>query len=71
MPNFIEEYETAAGWKLTAQERQALTPYTVAVMVFFPAGAWLDKDPAGWLRRMQPFLRFSDWLLAHPQALSG
>ncbi|MFD2077736.1 Ser/Thr protein kinase RdoA involved in Cpx stress response, MazF antagonist [Actinopolymorpha cephalotaxi] len=68
---FVEEYENAAGWKLTAQEGQALTPYTVAVMLFFPAGAWLDKDPAEWLRRTQPFQQFSEWLLAHPEALSG
>jgi hypothetical protein len=49
---------------------QALPAYAAAVPLYFSALAGFMDDPAGPLRAALPFLRLSEWLLAHPQAVS-
>jgi Ser/Thr protein kinase RdoA (MazF antagonist) len=69
----IEEYETAAGTTLTAVEMQALAPYAAAVPLFQAAVAGFRDDAVEALRDglRRPFMRVSEWLLAHPEALLG
>jgi Ser/Thr protein kinase RdoA (MazF antagonist) len=71
VPHLIEAYEAAAETTLSEVERKALAPYAAAVPLFDVAFAGL-RDEAGAtlhheLRRY--FLRASEWLLAHPEAL--
>lgn len=67
----VDAYEAAARTRLTAEERRALAPYTAAVPLYAAALAGFSNDPAGQLRDRLPFLRLSEWLLAHPEALWG
>ena len=71
VPRLVEAYEAAAGDRLTAAERRALAPYTAAVPLFAAALDGFTEKPAGRLRARLPFLRLSEWLLAHPDALLG
>jgi hypothetical protein len=64
-----EAYEGTAGRRLTAAERRALVPYAAAVPLYHAAIAGFARDPAGVARAARPFLRLSEWLLAHPIAL--
>lgn len=67
----VAEYEAAAHARLTVIERRALAPYTAAVPLYAAALAGFSSDPAGLLRERLPFLRLSEWLLAHPDAVRG
>lgn len=67
----VEEYEMYANSRLTALERLALAPYTAAVPLYAAALDGFSNDPAGQLRSRLPFLRLSEWLLAHPEAMLG
>jgi Ser/Thr protein kinase RdoA (MazF antagonist) len=67
----VEEYETHANSSLTALERLALAPYTAAIPLYAAALDGFSNDPAGQLRSRLPFLRLSEWLLAHPEAMLG
>jgi hypothetical protein len=71
VPRLVEEYEAAAHTQLTAAERRALAPCTAAVPLYHAALDGFTDDPAGLLRARLPFLRLSEWLLAHPAALLG
>jgi Ser/Thr protein kinase RdoA (MazF antagonist) len=67
----VEAYEATANARLTTAERQALAPYTAAVPLFAAALDGFTNDPAGQLRGRLPFLRLSEWLLTHPEAMLG
>jgi Ser/Thr protein kinase RdoA (MazF antagonist) len=69
VPGLIEKYEEAFGSRLTDVERQALVPYAAAVPLYAAALDGFTEDPAGKLRSRLRFLRLSEWLLAHPDAL--
>ena len=69
VPELMEAYEAAAGWRLLPLERQALLPYTVAVPIYHAAIAGFSNDPVRQLRSARPFLRLSEWLLAHPESV--
>jgi Ser/Thr protein kinase RdoA (MazF antagonist) len=71
VPDLVADYEAAAQARLTAEERRALAPYTAAVPLHGAALDGFATDPAAQLRSRRPFLRLSDWLLAHPDALLG
>jgi Ser/Thr protein kinase RdoA (MazF antagonist) len=71
IPQLIQEYEAAANSRLTSLERKALAPYTAAVPLYAATLAGLGNDPTKLLRDRLPFLRLSEWLLAHPEAVSG
>lgn len=66
-------YEDAAQTTLTQTERKALAPYTAAVPLYQAAIAGFRDDPAETLRGglRPPFMRISEWLLAHPDAVLG
>ena len=66
---FVEEYEAAAGSRLTPVERSALAPYIAAVPLYAATLAGFSNDPAGHLPGRLPFLRLSEWLLAHPEVM--
>ncbi|WP_201373924.1 phosphotransferase enzyme family protein [Ktedonobacter robiniae] len=65
----VEAYEDAAYWRLTEEERRALVPYTAAVPLFAAALDGFSNDPVSQLLSRLPFLRLSEWLLAHPEAM--
>jgi Ser/Thr protein kinase RdoA (MazF antagonist) len=67
----VEAYEAEAPSRLTETERRALAPYTAAVPLYAAALDGFTNDPAGLLRGRQPFLRLSEWLLAHPEVVLG
>lgn len=69
VPRVIEEYEAAADTTLTGAERRALAPYIAAAPLYHAAIAGFSNDPAGQLRAERPFLRLSEWLLSHPEAV--
>jgi len=69
VPQLVEDYETAALVRLTATERSALAPYTAAVPLYAASLDGFSNDPARQLRSRLPFLRLSEWLLDHPDAL--
>lgn len=71
VPRLIGAYEAAAGWCLTPAEGEALVPYTAAVPLYYAALDGFTEDPVGKLRTRLPFLRLSEWLLEHPDALSS
>jgi Ser/Thr protein kinase RdoA (MazF antagonist) len=71
VPQLVEAYEATASARLTTVERQALAPYTAAVPLFAAALDGFTNDPARQLRGRLPFLRLSEWLLAHPEATLG
>ena len=73
VPRLLTEYEHAAEIRLTDVERRALAPYTAAVPLFQAAVAGFRDDPAATLRddMRRPFMRLSEWLLAHPETLVG
>ena len=66
----IAAYESDAHSRLTPAERRALTPCTVAVLLYHAALAGFSDDPAGQLRDRLSFLHLAEWLLAHPETLS-
>ena len=67
----VAGYEAAAQARLTAAERRVLAPYTAAVPLHAAALDGFSNDPVLQLRGRRPFLRLSEWLLAHPDALLG
>ncbi|MCL6442732.1 MAG: phosphotransferase [Alicyclobacillus sp.] len=67
----VSEYESAAASRLTALEKRALAPYTAAVPMYQAAIAGLSNDSAQQLCAKRHFLRLSEWILAHPDALMG
>ena len=67
----LDAYEATVHAHLTALERRALLPYTVAVPLFYAALDGFTEDPAGKLRARPPFLRLSEWLLQCPEATMG
>lgn len=69
VPRLIGAYEAAAQTRLTPAERTALAPYTAAVPLYYAALDGFTEDPAGKLRTRLPFLRLTEWLLAHPEAM--
>ena len=71
VPQLIAAYETADGIPLSPLERRALAPYTAAVPLHKAALDGFTEDPPARLRTRIPFLRLSEWLLAHPDALLG
>jgi len=71
VPRLVKEYEATANSRLTLAERRALAPYTAAVPLYAAALDGFTEDPVGKLRSRLPFLRLSEWLLAHPAALLG
>ena len=71
IPQLVAAYESAAGTVLTAAERAALAPYTAAAPLYHAAIAGFTSDPAGHLKVELPYIRLSEWLLAHPEALLG
>jgi Ser/Thr protein kinase RdoA (MazF antagonist) len=71
VPRLLEAYEATAPVPLTPAERRALMPYTAAVPLYCAALDGFTEDPAANLRRRLPFLRLSEWLLRHPEAVPG
>ena len=69
VPQLIEEYERAAKVRLTDTERKALAPYMAAVPLYAAALDGFTEDPARKLRTRLPFLRLSEWILAHPEVM--
>jgi Ser/Thr protein kinase RdoA (MazF antagonist) len=69
IPQLIEEYERTAKSCLTAAERKALAPYAAAVPLYAAALDGFTEAPAGKLRTRLPFLRLSEWILAHPEVM--
>lgn len=55
--------------RLTDAERKALAPYAAAVPLYAAALDGFTEDPAGKLRTRLPFLRLSEWILAHPEVM--
>ena len=70
VPRLVEAYEAAAPAPLTPAERRAL-PYTAAVPLYGAALDGFTADPAANLRGRLPFLRHSERLLRHPEAVPG
>lgn len=70
VPELVTAYEAAAGARLSAAERRALAPYAAAVPLYHAAIAGFTVDPVQQLLggHQLPFLRFAEWLLAHPDA---
>ncbi len=68
---FIEQYEIAANTRLSTLEKRALAPYAAAVPLYAAALAGFGNHPVELLLKRVPFMRFSEWLLAHPEALSA
>jgi len=71
IPRLVAAYETAANTELSEAERTALAPYTAAAPLYHAAIAGFTSDPARQLKEELPYLRHSEWLLAHPEALLG
>ncbi len=71
IPPLIEAYEVSANSPLTAKEKKALVPYTASVPLHAAALDGFTDNPGGHLRERLPFIRLSDWLLAHPEAIQG
>lgn len=69
--SLVAEYESAAGSQLSELERRALVPYAAAVPIYQSAIAGLSNDSAQQLREKAHFLRLSEWILGHPEALMG
>jgi Ser/Thr protein kinase RdoA (MazF antagonist) len=69
IPGIIGAYEAGANSRLTPTERLALAPYTAAVPLHAAALDGFTEDPVGKLRTRLPFLRLSEWILAHPDAV--
>lgn len=71
IPRLMDDYERAADTRVTEAERRALAVYTAAAPLYHAAIAGFSNDPAGQLRAELPFLRLSEWLLAHPEAVQS
>lgn len=73
VPQLVKAYEDTAQTTLTKAERTALAPYIAAVPLYLAAIAGYAADPVAQLRdeTLLPFLRISEWLLAHPEAVLG
>jgi Ser/Thr protein kinase RdoA (MazF antagonist) len=69
IPPLVEAYEAAANTSLTQAERKALAPYTASVPLYAAALDGFTGNPVKKLCSRLPFLRPSDWLLEHPEAL--
>lgn len=69
VPRLIRSYEAGTVSQLTPAERTALAPYTAAVPLYYAALDGFTAAPAGKRRTRLPFLRLSEWLLAHPDAV--
>jgi len=69
IPHLLEEYEYTANSHLTIPDRKALLPYMAAVPLYAAALAGFSNSPKELLQKRLPFLRLSEWLLAHPEAL--
>lgn len=67
----VQAYEGTAAAPLSEVEHEALAAYTAAVPLYFAATAGLTNNAADQLRERLPFLRTSEWLLAHPRAMAG
>ena len=67
----ITTYEVTAHSPLTMMERRALAPYAAAVPLYAAALDGFSNEPASQLRGRLPFLRLSEWLLAHPDVMLG
>lgn len=65
VPELIEAYESSADSHLTPAERSALLPCIAAVPIYHAAVAGFANDPVHQLQATLPFLRLSEWLLAH------
>ena len=64
--HLIEVYEAAAEVRLTPIEWQALLPQTASVAFYAAALDGFTEKPIENMRTRLPFLRISEWLLAHP-----
>jgi Ser/Thr protein kinase RdoA (MazF antagonist) len=71
IPQLVAAYEVAADVRLTPAEVCALGPYTASVPLYAAALDGFTEDPTEKLRSRLPFLHLSEWILAHPAALSG
>lgn len=73
VPRLLAEYEAAADTPLMELERTALPAYAAAVPLYQAATCGFLNDPARELRDDMglPFMRLSEWLLAHPEVVSG
>jgi Ser/Thr protein kinase RdoA (MazF antagonist) len=71
IPRLVEAYEFEAPSRLTEEERRALVAYTAAVPLYAAALDGFSLRPVGQLQGRLPFLRLSEWLLAHPEAILG
>lgn len=69
IPQLIQVYEDTANACLTTLERKVLAPYTAAIPLYAAALAGFSNDPPKLLRVRLPFLRLSEYLLAHPEVL--
>lgn len=71
VPRLLEAYETWACSRLTRTERRALAPYAAAVPLYQAAVCGFLPHPAEALRdeMRRSFMRLSEWLLTHPDAL--
>lgn len=69
----VAAYESAAGRRLTPIERRALPSYLAAVPMYLSAIAGFMPDPVEHLRNevRQRLLRSSEWILAHPDVVTG
>lgn len=65
----VAAYERAAQTRLSELEWNALVPYAAAVPLYAAALDGFTEDPAGKLRTRLPFLRLSEWILAHPDVM--
>ncbi len=71
IPRLVAAYESAADTTLTEAERKALAAYTAAAPLYHAAIAGFTSDPARQLKEELPYLRHSEWLLAHPESVLG
>ncbi len=73
VPRLVEEYENSAGSYLEPAERKALAPYAASIPLYQAAVCGFLPDSADALRDglRRPFMRLSEWLLTHPDALLG
>lgn len=73
VPRLVAAYQAAVGTRLTAMEWQALVPYTASVALYQAAACGFLPDPAAALRDSErpPLMRIGEWLLTHPESVSG
>lgn len=73
VPRMVAAYEAASDSHLTQLERRVLAPYAALVPLYQAAVCGFLPNPTAALRDglRRPFLRLSEWLLAHPDAVLG